>query len=109
LKKALGARVHLLRVLLNRFLKLNSTTGIVDSESKLDQCNVPSQLPWYPFGKGNHVCPGQHLAHAEMKVIISRILNKFSIETLFPKEQTQQKGFFTLRATTARIKLVENR
>ena len=66
--------------------------------------SVPSLLPWYPFGTGNHVCPGQHLAHAELRVFVSRVLNKFSIEALSPKEQTQQKGFFTLRATAAQLK-----
>jgi cytochrome P450 len=59
-----------------------------------------------PLGMGNHICPGQHLAHAELRVFILRLLNKFSIETVFPKVQTQQKGFFTLRATAAQIKLI---
>lgn len=66
---------------------------------------VPALLPWYPFGTGHHVCPGQHLAQAEIKVFISRIINKFSLETISPAGQTQQKGFFSLRATAAQLKL----
>lgn len=63
-----------------------------------------SQPSWYPFGTGNHICPGQHLAYTELKCFISQLIKKFNIETLHPKEHIQQYGYFSLRATAAHIK-----
>lgn len=64
-----------------------------------------SQLSWYPFGAGTHVCPGQYLALAELQVFISRLVDKFNVELVQPEMEIQQKGFFTLRAPPAFIKL----
>lgn len=62
-------------------------------------------LSFLPFGGGPHTCPGQHLALAELQTFIYRILVHFSVYTLSP-EKVDQKGFFTLRATPAKIQLI---
>lgn len=62
-------------------------------------------LSFLPFGGGPHTCPGQHLALAELQTFIYRTLIHFSIDTLSP-EKVDQKGFFTLRATPAKIRLI---
>lgn len=67
--------------------------------------SIPVQLPWYPFATGIHVCPGQHLAHAELKALVTLMVKKFDIETIHPLSQTQQRGYFTLRATPAILRL----
>ncbi|KAJ7961886.1 Cytochrome P450 family protein [Quillaja saponaria] len=41
----------------------------------LGACKIPQA--YMPFGVGPHVCAGQHLAMAELKVILSLILSKF--------------------------------
>ncbi|MCF7852848.1 MAG: cytochrome P450 [Simkaniaceae bacterium] len=61
-------------------------------------------LSFLPFGSGPHTCPGQHLALAELQAFTYCILTHFSVRTLSP-EKIDQKGFFTLRATPARIQL----
>lgn len=61
-------------------------------------------LSFLPFGGGPHTCPGQHLALAELQTFVYRILTHFSIHTLFP-DKIDQKGFFTLRGTPARLRL----
>ncbi len=61
-------------------------------------------LSFLPFGGGPHACPGQHLALAELQTFTYRILAHFYIQTLFP-EKVDQKGFFTLRATPAKVRL----
>ncbi|MBA3661022.1 MAG: cytochrome P450 [Gammaproteobacteria bacterium] len=71
--------------------------------------HLPSQLPWLPFGAGTHVCPGQYLALTELRTLIPCIVKKFDIETLYPKDKTDQSGFLTLRATPALIKLKPKR
>ena len=67
--------------------------------------SIPAQLPWYPFGTGNHVCPGQHLAYAELRIMITQIAKRFTIQTLHPKESLPQNGFFTLRAEAVRSEI----
>lgn len=67
--------------------------------------SVPTQLPWFPFASGTHVCPGQYLAHAELKALITQVVSKFDIETISPINDIQQRGYFTLRATPARVRL----
>jgi proline iminopeptidase len=64
-------------------------------------------LSFLPFGGGPHICPGQHLALAELQTFSYRLLAHFSIHTLSP-EKVDQKGFFTLRATSARMQLVQH-
>lgn len=66
-----------------------------------------ASLSFLPFGGGQHTCPGQHLALAELQTFLYRMLLHFSIHTLSP-EKIDQKGFFTLRATSAKIKLIPN-
>ncbi|MBA3238002.1 MAG: cytochrome P450 [Parachlamydiaceae bacterium] len=61
-------------------------------------------LSFLPFGGGPHTCPGQYLAWAELQTFTYRILAHFNIQTLFP-EKLDQKGFFTLRATPAKVRL----
>lgn len=61
-------------------------------------------LSFLPFGSGPHMCPGQHLALAELQILISRLLTHYSLQTLSPG-MVDQKGFFTLRATPARVRL----
>jgi cytochrome P450 len=61
-------------------------------------------LSFLPFGGGPHTCPGQHLALAELQTFAYRILTHFSVRTLSP-EKIDQKGFFTLRATSAKVQL----
>jgi cytochrome P450 len=61
-------------------------------------------LAFLPFGGGPHICPGQHLALAELQAFASRLLTYFSVRTLFP-EKMDQKGFATLRGTSARVSL----
>lgn len=64
-------------------------------------------LSFLPFGSGPHTCPGQHLAVAELQTFIQRLLTHFSVHTLSP-EKVDQKGFFTLRATPAQVRLIKN-
>lgn len=64
-----------------------------------------ASLSFLPFGGGPHICPGQHLALAELQTFIYRILIHFSIYTLSPVK-VDQKGFFTLRATPAKMQLI---
>lgn len=63
-------------------------------------------LSFLPFGGGPHICPGQHLALAELQTFAYRLLTHFSVRTLSP-EKTDQKGFFTLRATSAKVQLTD--
>lgn len=51
-----------------------------------------------------HTCPGQHLALAELQAFISCMLMHYSLQTLSP-DQMDQKGFFTLRGTPAKLLL----
>lgn len=69
-----------------------------------DEDSRITALSFYPFGSGLHTCPGQHLALAELQALISRILTHFSVRTLSP-DHVEQKGFFTLRATPAKVQL----
>lgn len=64
-----------------------------------------ASLSFMPFGGGPHMCPGQHLALAELQAFAHRILTHFFVRTLYP-EKIDQKGFFTLRATSARVALI---
>lgn len=75
--------------------------------NQFDANNLRSQLSWYPFGAGTHVCPGQYLALAELQVFISRLVDKFNIELVQPDMEIRQTGFFTLRAPPAHIKLID--
>ncbi len=69
-----------------------------------DEDPTIAALSFLPFGSGPHMCPGQHLALAELQTFAYRILTHFSIRTLSP-EKIDQKGFFTLRATPASVRL----
>jgi cytochrome P450 len=70
---------------------------------------VPAPLPWYPFAAGTHVCPGQYLANAELKALITQIVAKYDIETLAPANPIEQRGYFTLRTKPAVLRLSERK
>lgn len=61
-------------------------------------------LSFLPFGGGPHTCPGQHLALAELQTFVYRFLTHFFVHTLSP-DKIEQRGFFTLRGTPARLRL----
>jgi cytochrome P450 len=47
-----------------------------------DEDSPIAALSFLPFGGGPHTCPGQHLALAELKTFIYRLLTHFSIRLL---------------------------
>jgi cytochrome P450 len=63
-------------------------------------------MSFLPFGSGQHMCPGQHLALGELQALTNRLITNFSLKTLSP-EEAEQKGFFTLRARPAKIQLIK--
>ncbi len=58
--------------------------------------NPPKTLPWFPFSDGQHTCPGQWLAKAEIAIFVAVIVQQYTI-TSFPSEEVGQKGYLTLK------------
>lgn len=92
---------------------LTRVLGSDPSNFKDPECFNPHRFdegcphaPLYPFGAGYHACPGQHLAQAELKTLLTNIVSRFNIETLSPKE-THKKGLFILQIDPTYVKFTD--
>jgi cytochrome P450 len=61
------------------------------------------RLPFSPFGYGVHLCPGQHLALAQIRTFIKEMVKRFFIHSL--SSNMKQTGIFVLRTTPAHVRL----
>ena len=60
--------------------------------------NADNIIPytWRPFGSGNRVCIGQRLAIMEIKMFVSKLLQKFKIDKTAKTELKNPLGTFFL-------------
>ncbi|TDV34495.1 cytochrome P450 [Paraburkholderia caballeronis] len=61
------------------------------------------------FGAGPRVCPGRHLATVEMRLVLSMLMNEFTIELATDVANIQEVSAFTMVPDTMPVKLKRRR
>lgn len=61
------------------------------------------------FGAGPRVCPGRHLATVEMRLVLSMLMNEFTIELATDVANIQEVSAFTMVPDTMPVKLTRRR
>jgi cytochrome P450 len=70
---------------------------IFNPERFLDEDKCPPRYAYMPFGGGHRTCIGQDLAFLELKTIITRLMQRITIQD--PGEEANNSGGFTQRVT----------
>ena len=69
------------------------------------------EAPTFTFGLGSRMCIGIHLAHRELYIILTRVINSFRIEPISHIETDPVEGVLSKTATVSlprpyRIRLI---
>ncbi|WP_233859618.1 cytochrome P450 [Paraburkholderia sp. HD33-4] len=57
------------------------------------------------FGAGPRVCPGRHLASVEMRLVLSMLMNRFSIQIVGDPSDIKEVSAFTMVPSTMPVRL----
>ncbi|KAL4902337.1 hypothetical protein BDW74DRAFT_169552 [Aspergillus multicolor] len=90
----------------------NSDSHFVNAAQFLPErwvgANPPDQssnAAYQPFSMGGHSCPGRYMAHAEMRLLLARLLHDFDIVPVRLFRWQEQKSYLTWLKTPMMVRL----